>query len=313
MLDLEPRLDSRLRSFYEHIEAQTPPRSVTSFEGSLRHTRRRTLNLVAAVAGVAVVAAGLGVFGAELAGHHSAKPPAPAGRLSDPFRLLPPATQITGGLPSVAHTVIHLRRGTGSASLPTFTPEGIIFIVFSCVGSGSMNVHSTNNLVGSSVPACSRDGGVTYGASVPLSFVPRIQGKPLSIEITASPSVAWEVAVADSGPVVPLPALAAAMRPAGAHIIVPMTYGVGTSSLETLYPPPSGSYYVQYACTGTGTVDISTSDGSTNWVAQNCANGAVRTQMAAKPTSSGPINVTVEVAPRTLWEAVIYELPSPKS
>jgi hypothetical protein len=35
--------------------------------------------------------------------------------------------------------------------------------------------------------------------------------------------------------------------------------------------------------------------------------------MAAKPTSSGHINVTVEVAPRTLWEAVIYELPRPKS
>jgi len=312
MLDLEPRLDSRLQSFYEHIEGQTPPRGVTSFEAPLRHTRRRTLNLVAAVAGVAVVAAGLSVFGAELAGHHSAKPPAPAGRPSNPLRLLPPAAQITGGLPSVSHTVIHLTRGIGSASLPTFTPEGIIFIVFSCVGSGSINVHSTNNLVGSSVPGCSRDGGVVYGATVPLSFVPPIHGKPLSLEITAGPSVAWEVAVADSGPVVPLRALAAATRPAGAHVIVAMSYGVGTSS-ETLSPPPSGPYYVQYACTGTGTVDISTSDGSTNWVSQNCANGAVRTQMAAKPTSSGHINLTVEVAPRTLWEAVIYELPSPKS
>ncbi len=46
---------------------------------------------------------------------------------------------------------------------------------------------------------------------------------------------------------------------------------------------------------------------------QNCANGAVLTQMAAKPTGSGHINVTVEVAPRTLWEAVIYELPSPRT
>lgn len=313
MLDLETRLDSRLRSFYEHIEGQTPPRGVTSFEAPLRHTRRGTLNLVAAVAGVAVVAAGLSVFGAELAGHHNAKPPAPAGRPSNPFRLLPPAAQITAGLPSVSHTVIQFRRGIGSASLPTFTPEGIVFIVSSCAGTGSFSVHSTNNLVGSSVPACSRDGGVVYGTTVPLNFVPPIHGKPLSLEITAGPSVAWEVAVADSGPVVPLPALAAATRPAGAHVIVAMTYGVGTSSVETLYPPPSGPYYVQYACTGAGTVDISTSDGSTSWVSQNCANGAVRTQMGAKPTSSGPINLTFEVAARTLWEAVIYELPSPKS
>ncbi len=147
MLDLEPRLDSRLRSFYEHIEGQTPPRGVTSFEAPLRHTRRGTLNLVAAAAGVAVVAAGLSVFGAELAGHHNAKPPAPAGRPSNPFRLLPPAAQITAGLPSVSHTVIQFRRGIGSASLPTFTPEGIVFIVSSCAGTGSFSVHSTNNLV----------------------------------------------------------------------------------------------------------------------------------------------------------------------
>ena len=312
MLDLEPRLESRLQSFYENIEGQTPPRGITSFEAPLGHTRRRTLNLVAAVAGVAVVAAGVGLFGAELAGHHGAKPPAPAGGPSDPYRLLPPEAQITAGLPSVAHTVIHVRRGTGSASLPTFTPEGIIFIVYSCAGSGSMSVHSTNNLAGSSVPACSRNGGVVYGATVPLSYTPAIHGKPLSLEIIAGPSVAWEVAVADSGPVVPLRALTAATRPAGAHVIVAMTYGVGTGS-ETLSPPPSGPYYVQYACTGTGTVDISSSDGSTNWMTQNCANGAVGTQMAAKPTSSGHINLTVEVAPRTLWEAVIYELPSPRT
>lgn len=313
MLDLEPRLESRLQSFYENIEGQTPPRGITSFEAPLGHTRRRTLNLVAAVAGVAVIAAGVGLFGAELAGHHGARPPAPAGQVHDPLRLLPPEAQITAGLPSVAHTVIHFRRGTGSAWLPTFTPEGIIFIVYSCAGSGSLSVHSTNNLAGSSVAACGGiNVGVVYGATVPLSYTPAIHGKPLSLEIVAGPSVAWEVAVADSGPVVPLRALTAATRPAGAQVIVAMTYGVGTSS-ETVSPPPSGPYYVQYACTGTGKVAISSSDGSTNWVTQNCAKGAVWTQMAAKPTSSGHINVTVEVAPRTLWEAVIYELPRPKS
>jgi hypothetical protein len=310
MLDIDFRLDTRLQSFYEHIEGQSPPRSATSFEAPVGHRRRRTLNLIAAVAGVAVVAAGVGVFGAELAGHHGAKPPAPAGRPPDPFRLLPPASQITAGLPSVTHMVIHLTRGAGSALLPTFTPEGILFIVFSCSGSGAINVHSTNNLVGSSVPGCSGT-GVVYGSTVPLNYTPAIHGKPLSLEITAGPSVTWEVAVADSGPVPPLPSLGATTRPAGAHVVVPMTYGVGTSSLETLFP--TGPYYVQYACTGTGAVDISASDGSTNWVTQNCANGAVRTQVAAKPTSSGPINLTVEAAPRTLWEAVIYELPSPKS
>jgi len=87
--------------------------------------------------------------------------------------------------------------------------------------------------------------------------------------------------------------------------------GTGTSGLQSFVP--TGPYYVQYACTGSGTIDFSTSDGAPNWVSQNCANGAVRTQVGAKPTSGGLINLTVEAAPKTLWEVVIYELAAPRT
>jgi hypothetical protein len=84
--------------------------------------------------------------------------------------------------------------------------------------------------------------------------------------------------------------------------------GTGTSELQTF--APTGAYYVQYACTSTGTIDFSTSDGA-HWVSQHCANGVVRTQVGAKPASSGLVNLTVEAAPKTLWEVVIYVLPTP--
>jgi hypothetical protein len=135
---------------------------------------------------------------------------------------------------------------------------------------------------------------------------PAIDGKPLLLTITAGPSTVWEVVVADSRPVAPLPPLGGTTRPAGAHVLVTSPDGTGTSGLQTFVP--TGPYYVQYACTGTGTIDFSTSDGARNWVSQNCANGAIRTQVGAKPTSGGLINLTVEAAPKTLLEVVIYEL-----
>ncbi len=197
------------------------------------------------------------VFGAELAGHHGARPPAPAGRTLRPLSFAatrgadhcrPAIGRPHGDSLQARHRVslaagIHARRDA---------------TLFLC-REGRSRVHPTNdlfhlhrvflrrerlderaldeNLAGSSVPACSRNGGVVYGATVPLSYTPAIDGKPLSLEIIAGPSVAWEVAVADSGPVVPLRALTAATRPAGAHVIVAMTYGVGTGARPCHRPP----------------------------------------------------------------------------
>jgi hypothetical protein len=309
MLDVDSRLDSRLRSFYEHIEQQSPRHDIAAAVAPLGHHRRRTLNLLAGVAGVALVAAGVAAFAAELSSHHNVKPPTPAVRPSSLWHLLPSASELTGGLPSVSHTVIGFTRGSGSASLPIFRPEGIVFIKLSCAGSGPFALRS-NRTVGVFTDTCagSNGGGVT-GDAIPVYA--GLDGKPLILTISASPSTVWEVVVADSGPVPPLPNLGATTRPAGAHVLVTLTNATGTSGLETFVP--TGSYYVQYACTGSGTIDFSTSDGARNWVSQDCGNGVVRTQVGAKPPSGSLINLTVEAAPRTLWEVVIYELPSPKT
>lgn len=304
MIDIDSRLDARLRSFYEHIEEQQPSHGFESFDVPGRRQRRRMLNLVAGVAGAAIVAAGVGVFASELAGRHAVKPPAPAARTT-----LPSSSQLTLGLPSISHTVIKVTHGHGSASLPTFTAEGIIFVQSACVGTGSFGVRTADHAIDSIAEQCA--GGSIGGVVEPANA--GFDGKPVSLQIVTSPSTEWEIVVADSGPLPPLPLLGPSTIPAGARILVPATDGTGTSGLETF--APTGRYFVQYTCVGTATIDFSTSFESQSgpFVRVPCANGAIGTQGAPQPTLQGPMNLTVETPPHTYWEVQVYELPAAKS
>jgi hypothetical protein len=305
MLDIDPRLETRLRSFYEHIEQQGPTRDVEAFVALPLRPRRRTFPLLAGVAGVAVVAAGVGLFVTELSGHHAVKPPAPAAHSPGQRPSLPSASQLTLGIPTISHTVIGVTHGHGSATLPTFTPEGQIFIELSCIG-GQFDFHSTNHLVGMS-GACD---GALGGEIVPV-YAP-ITGKPLTLTMNADPSTIWEIVVADSGPVPPLPTLGGSTLPAGAHVLLAGEDGVGTAGVASF--ASSEPYYVEYACAGSGTIDFSTNGNSGKWVSEACAHGAVGMQESQKPTFTGPINLTViTTPPRTLWEILVFSVPAPKS
>jgi hypothetical protein len=309
MLDLDPRLETRLRSFYEHIEQQSPPGDIAAVEAKLVRRRRRTFPLLAGVAGVAVVAAGVGLFVTELSGHHAVKPPAPAAHSPGQRASLPSASQLTLAIPSISHTVIGVTHGHGTETLPTFTPQGMIFIELSCAGSTGFNLYSPNHAVGLSGGCDGSPSPSLAGVVVPAYAA--VTGRPLTLTMTADPSTMWEIVVADGGPVPPLPTFGRSSLPAGAHVLVPATYGVGTTQVETFVP--SGPYFVEYACAGSGTINFTTFDGPANWVSAECAHGAVGIQESAKP-ASGPINFTVETTPpRTLWEVVIFEVPAPKS
>jgi hypothetical protein len=299
MIDIDSRLDARLQSFYEHIEEQQPSRGFETFEASRHNPRRRALNLVAGVAGVAVVAAGIGIFGTELARHHNVKPPASAVRPT-----LPSEAQLTLGLPSISHTVIEVTRGHGSASLPTFTPQGILMFLFACNGNGPISV----NLLGHPEGMFGKcDVGSIQGDSVPADAA--IDGKPLTLEISAEPSVEWEIVVADTGPVAPLPILGASTVPAGALILVPATSGTGTAGLLTFVP--TRTFFVQYACTGAGTIGFSLN--GAHFATAACANGAIGIQAVPTSTRNGVTNLTVEAAPHQYWEVQVYELPGAKA
>jgi hypothetical protein len=304
MIDIDSRLDARLRSFYEHIEEQRPSRGFESFEGPRRSRRRRTLNLVAGVAGVAIVAAGVSVFAAELAGRHAAKPPASA-----TSQTLPTSSELTLGLPSISNTVIQVTRGRGPATLPTFTPEGIIFVEDACIGAAPFGVQTANHDIDNVAEQCAGGaiGGVTYPANA------EFDGKPLTLQIVANPSTEWEIVVADSGPLPPLPLLGPSTAPAGAHILVPATTGTGTSGVETF--TPTGPYVVQYTCVGTASIDFSTGFTSQTgpFVRVPCARGAIGTEESTNPRLGEPMNVIVETPPHTFWEVQVYELPAAKS
>ena len=302
MIDIESRLDDRLRSFYEHIEEQSTPRGFASFEAPRHSPRRRALHFVAGAAGIAVVAAGIGVFAKQLASHHNVKPPTAALRPT-----LPTNAELTLGLPSISHTVIRVTRGHGSASLPTFTPQGILFIQDACNGNGSFSVYSLDHKVSTSTDSC--DGGLLSGSSV--SAEAGIDGRPLTLEISAEPSTQWEIVVADSGPLAPLPMLGASTIPAGAHILVPATSGTGTSGLQTFVP--TRPFFVQYACTGTGSIGFSI-DGDIGHVAgAPCANGAIGIRAMPNSTLDGVTNITVDAPPHNYWEVQVYELPGANS
>jgi hypothetical protein len=311
MVEIDPGLDTRLRAFFDHYESEAMPPRLTTFDEDANPKRRIGMQFLAGAVGVAVIVAAAAVFGIELSSHRAARPPAPAVSPSSIARNLPPASQLTGLLPAVGRTVVPITDGRGSASLPTFIPTGMIFVEFSCSGTGSFAFRSTGGEVGSGSPMCYPRGAASgvLGTIVPAS--PAIDGKPLSLRITAGPGITWEIVVADSGSVT-LPALGRPTLPANARVIVPATFGTGTSQVFSF--DTSQQLFVQYSCTGSGTISFRSSYGDQSIASPGaCANGAIGSERLNAQTLVPPVNLLVETAPKTLWEIVIYEAAKPNS
>jgi hypothetical protein len=311
MIDLDPRLDTRLRTFYEYIEEQSPPRGLAVFTPPA-HARRRHINMVAGIAAAAMVAAGIAVFAIELQQRHDATP-SPA---ATPLRTLPGASQMTAPLPSGSHIVVPARRGRGSATLQTFTAEGLVFIEYACVGEGSIGIGSTsigigstNDQVAEDVP-CARDGSDAPVWGTVFSAIAPIGGEPLTLRVSARPASAWEIVVADGGP--PLPSLGFSSAPTGSRVLIEGLHGTGTSAVGTF--SPTGPLHVLYACAGIGTIDFAATNGSGQILADGpCANGEVGTALLSTSSARGPVHLSVGTVSKTLWEIVVYEFPGPKT
>jgi hypothetical protein len=252
MVEMDPGLDTKLRAFFDRIEASPAPSALTDIATPAPSRRRRTINLVVGFAAVAVVAAGVTLFGVELGNHH-----APA-----KSELPPSAAQLkkmpllgNGGIPTSARVLIPLTRGHGSQRLKTIVPSGTLLLQFDCAGPGSFSINSTNRVIGNRLDQCSSSFGVTTltvdgaftgapgcppGVSCPTGY----DGTPVTLDITAAPSTSWEILVAETTvwfpPLDPLQA--------DSQLLVGPTVGAGSTTLPTFSVAPDESVRATVLC-----------------------------------------------------------------
>jgi len=311
MLDIDPGLDSKLRAFFEHIEASGPPSGLTDIDIGAPHRASRPFNLFAGLAAAAVVAASVVVFAVELRGHHTPAP-GPAVTSSPP----PSASSLkkmpllgSGGVPTAAHVVIPVTHGQGSVQLQTFVPQGTLYIQFDCAGPGPFTIASTNRVFGNDLAQCSSSLGVsTFVVESPKLY----DDKPLTFEITADRSMTWEVFVAQSRPL---------LRPfsvlADERVLVPVTYGTGSAILPTFAVGPDEWLNIREACNSGGVANTLTMVGNMYFGSDEldqCSfpDGATGGSGSGPPgaSGSGPVSVHVTADPSISWEILITEGPT---
>ncbi|MFZ0178632.1 MAG: hypothetical protein WAL84_02005 [Candidatus Dormiibacterota bacterium] len=245
MVDIDPRLDSKLRVFFERIESSTPPPGLTDIDvESPGHGRRATFNLFAGLAAAAVIAAGIAVFAIELSSHDNPAP-GPAAGSASPLKAMPQLGD--GGVPTAAHVVISLTRGHGPLQLQTIVPQGTLYIQFNCLGPGSFEIASTNHVIDNVLEQCSTDTGVT---TMTVQGPKAYDDKPLTLRVTADPAMRWEIYAAQSRALLPPFTIDPDSR-----VLVPLTYGTGLATLPAFLLAPGEDVYVQVACNSATAAD----------------------------------------------------------
>lgn len=316
MVDIDPGLDAKLRAFFDHIEASTPPSALTDVKVTTPDRRRRMINLFASLAAGAVVAASVTLFAVELRNHHG---PAPAVTPSLPasaalLKQMPLMGQ--GGVPSFTHVVLPLTRGSGSMRLKTFVPQGTLYLQFDCAGPGSFKISSTNGVIGSDLAQCSTSLGVT---TLTIAGPKGYDGKPLTLNITAAPSMSWEVFIAETGGWLP-----SLMPPqADSRALVPITYGTGSTTLPTFNVAPDEAVMVNVFCnsgSSGGTLEVAPDplwpDGQQIQCLVFNADGSTSEFVAGPAVSDsgsgglGPISLQFTADPSVSWEVQVSEGPA---
>ena len=316
MVEIDPGLDTRLRAYFDHIEASTPPSNLTDAEAYAPHRRRGMINLFAGLAAVAVVAASVTLFAVELRNHHG---PAPAVTPSLPasaalLKQMPLMGQ--GGVPGFVHVVLPLTRGSGSMRLKTFVPQGTLYLQFDCAGPGSFKISSTNRVIGNDLAQCSTSFGVT---TLTIDGPKGYDGKPLTLSITAAPSMSWEIFIAETGGWLP-----PLMPPqADYQVLVPITDGTGSITLPTFSVAPDESITVNLFCnSGTSgkALEIAPNPLWPDGQQVSClvfnADGSISMDGFGPAVSDsgssglGPISLQFTADPSVSWEVQITEGPT---
>ena len=201
-----PPVVRRAASMDERIEAKNPAARLTTSAHVADRPRQRALSRLAGAVGIAVVAVAVAMFGLELSGHVHSTAPAPATQLA--------AMPVTGssGFPASAKIVVPTTRGKGRAVLPTFLAQAkVLYVQYDCIGSGQLEIQSTNRAVKADLQPCSRSAAATT-----VALDAAATGAPLTLDVVTGSSVKWELLVAESQVPANFPSLSS--LPAGARL-----------------------------------------------------------------------------------------------
>ena len=311
MVEIDPGLDTKLRSFFERIEASTPPSGLTDIDVAVPDRGRRPVfNLFAGLAAAVVVAAGIVVFAVELRSHDNPAT-APAARSASPSVSPLKAMPLLGdsGVPTAAHVVIPVTRGQGSLQLQTFVPQGTLYIQFNCLGPKRYEIASTNHVIDNVLEQCSTDIGVT---TLTIDGPKAYDDKPLTLRVTADPSMRWEIYVAQSRALLPPFTVHADSR-----VLVPLTYGTGSATLPAFTLAPGENVDVQVACnsaTAADTVQVGQNQRFGSEIA-GCSTPSGGHGAWFETDQGGPngdsVTPYITADPAVSWEILITDGPPP--
>jgi hypothetical protein len=323
MIDMDAELRNKLRAKYDRIKAENPPATLANFDPIVARPRRKVLNLLIGAAAIAVVAAGIATFALQLSAHlHATTPAATA-----PATTASSNQQIPQGFPSlspfVPASVLPLLVGDtyreGSASLSTFTPTKQYSIEYACLGTGSIDILSSDGSVHFTSESCVSPG--INGLLVPQD---QITGKPVYLRVETTASTAWELLAMqwsggapppfEGAPPSPHPGYPVGFTlPAGATPLVPDTQAKGSATLPT-FTPNTPFYNSVLRCSGPGSLEIIGSDGST-FTQESCATPQIGSGPNGQAKPGVPISLVIKADPGTTWEIIVYgvnvELPQP--
>jgi hypothetical protein len=315
MIDIGPRLDSRLRDKFARIDAETPPQRLTSFRPPGNWGHHRSLNVVVAVAAIAVVAAAASAFALELRGHPRPTPAtssAQGGSLPrlPVFSSAPPLPHVIAptpmpvygtGFPASWHIVIPVTRHTGSAVLPAFIPEGWVYIQYACIGTGHLQISTADGTLNERLKQCSSSAR-PVDAQISGAYGP-LTGEPVALKVMTSPSVRWEIVVAETAKPLTLPTLPP--LPENAKVLVPLTYGQGIAALPSF--ATKNNIQIQWWCSGPGGIQVFISNGNQSMGASTCDAGGVGGTVSY---SGKRETLVVDVNPANRWEIRVYWQPN---
>ena len=310
MIEIEPRLEKELRAKYDRILATALPQGLANFNPAADHRRHRALGLLAATAGFAVIAAGIVAFALELGGH--IRPASPARATNTQLAKLP----LLGsrGVPEAAYVVLPVRHGHGSAQLPTFVPQGTLYIQFDCAGPGNFQITATDQSLRHKLVQCpSSLGATTMTVDNPTSY----DGKPLTLEVRAARSMSWEIFIAQIKS--PLPEFDPVQ--ADQQVLLPVRYGTGSATLPTFSIGPDETAIVQVICNSGSSSDSFQMTGDSllfeGVQPLQCSppsdprggSTGVAVRMPLSGGGSGPITAHVIADPLVSWEVRVIEGP----